>query len=160
MSGRSTSTTRSPITKLGTGSLSAARKAISLIIIGVCTLGSGCQDVATIWTAEARSPDGRWLASAHTEQHGGPGTAGVVTIVYLNRTNVSESPQAVLSFFHDSSLPSQSGQTINLTMKWATPTHLEVTYNGHADLSFQVVKYGGVDISVRDLSSGNSSTSK
>jgi len=38
-------------------------------------------------------------------------------------------------------------------MKWATPTHLEVMYDGRADLGFQVVKYAGIDISVRDLSS-------
>ena len=37
-------------------------------------------------------------------------------------------------------------------MKWATPSHLEVTYDGKADLGLQVVKYSGIDISVRDLS--------
>jgi hypothetical protein len=37
-------------------------------------------------------------------------------------------------------------------MNWLTPSHLEVTYDGHADLDFQVVKYGRVAISVRDLS--------
>jgi hypothetical protein len=136
----------------------AVRIAI-LLIVGVCVL-EGCRDVATIWSAEARSPDGNWLASANTEQHGGPGTAGVETIVYLKQTNVSRLPAAVLSFFHDPSMPSQSGKTINLTMKWATPTHLEVTYDGHADLGLQVVKYSGIDISVRNLSSGTTNTSQ
>lgn len=121
------------------------------LIIGVCIL-QGCQDVATIWSAEARSPDGKWLASAHTEQHGGPGTAGVETVVELKRTDVSRTPEAVLSLFHDPSLPSQSGETIHLTMKWVAPSHLEVTYDGHADIGLQVVKYGGIAISVRDLS--------
>ena len=38
-------------------------------------------------------------------------------------------------------------------MKWETPTHLAVTYDGRAaSLEFQAVKCGGVDISVRDLS--------
>jgi hypothetical protein len=37
-------------------------------------------------------------------------------------------------------------------MKWLTPTHVEVTYDGRGNLDFQVVKYGGVAISVRDLS--------
>jgi hypothetical protein len=37
-------------------------------------------------------------------------------------------------------------------MKWLTPTHLEVTQDGRGDLDFQVAKYGGVAISVRDLS--------
>jgi hypothetical protein len=138
----------------------AISKAISFVIVGICLLGIGCQDVATIWSAEARSPDGNWLASAHTEQHGGPGTAGVETIVYLSRTNVSKPPEAVLSFFHDPSLASQSGKTIDLSMKWPAPTHLEVTYDGHATLGLQVVKYYGVDISVRDLSRETTSTSR
>jgi len=42
---------------------------------------------------------------------------------------------------------------MNLTMKWLTPSHLEVTFSGHPDLNFQVVRYAGIEISVRDLSS-------
>ena len=117
------------------------------MILGVCVLFCGCQDVATIWSAEVRSPDGRWLASAHTEQHGGPGTAGVETIVYVKRTDSTPS-EAVLSLFHDPSMPSQSGETIHLTMKWATPSHLEVTCDGHAEIGLQVIKYGGINISM------------
>jgi hypothetical protein len=37
-------------------------------------------------------------------------------------------------------------------MKWSDRTHLDVTYNGHASVWVQVVKYGGVNISLRDLS--------
>ena len=125
---------------------SAAAMAVSLVLAGVCTLGSGCQDVQTIWSATARSPDGRWVATARTVQHSGPGTAGIVTSVYLARAHDSGSPEEVLGFFHDVS------RTINLTMKWTTPSHLSVTYNEHPDLYFQVVKYGGVEISVQDLS--------
>jgi hypothetical protein len=152
-------TNRGRIIEPGAGGRSAIPKVISLIITGICLLG-GCQDVATIWSAEARSPDGHWLASARTEQHGGPGTAGVETIVYLKGTNVSKPPEAVLSFFHDPSLASQSGETIHLTMKWATPSHLEVTYDGHAALGLQVVKYSGIDISVRDLSNATTNPSR
>ena len=36
-------------------------------------------------------------------------------------------------------------------MNWEL-SHLEVTYYGGANLYFQVVKYGDIDISVRDLS--------
>ena len=48
---------------------------------------------------------------------------------------------------------------MNLNMKWLTPTHLEVTYGAsakpgdHVNLDFQVVKCGGIDISVREVSS-------
>lgn len=134
-------------------SVSAARKAILLLVVGVFASASGCGP-ATIWSAEARSPDGSWLARARTLENSGFGTGAFVTDVYLKRTDASKPPQAILSFWHDSSLASpQSGATINLTMGWAAPTHLEVTYEGHADLSFEVVKYADIDISVRDLSS-------
>jgi hypothetical protein len=45
-----------------------------------------------------------------------------------------------------------AGGTIDLTMKWVTPSHLQVTYGGRADLYFQAVKAFGVNISVQDLS--------
>jgi hypothetical protein len=129
-------------------------RSILLVIVGVCVLGSGgCGDGETTWTAQARSPDGNWLASARTVENGGFGTGAAQTIVYLKQTNVSSPPEAILSFFHDASPASQPGGTIHLTMRWETPSRLEVTYDGHANLSFQVVKYGGIDISVRDLSS-------
>jgi len=38
-------------------------------------------------------------------------------------------------------------------MKWATPSKLDVTYDRHPNLYFQVVKYGGINISARDFSS-------
>jgi hypothetical protein len=41
-------------------------------------------------------------------------------------------------------------------MKWLAPAHLEVTYDGgRASIEFQVVKYSGVEISVRDISGGS-----
>jgi hypothetical protein len=141
-------------------SVSAVRKAILFIIVGVFALGSGCGP-ATIWSAEARSPDGLWLASARTLENAGFGTGAYVTDVYLKRTNVSEPQQPILSFWHDPLLASpQSGATINLTMKWTTPTRLEVAYDGHADLGFQVVKYANIEISVRDRSSKAMSMSR
>jgi hypothetical protein len=138
------------ITRTGSSS-PAIRKAMLFLTISVCAVVSGCRDVATVWSAEARSPDGLWLASARTEQHGGPGNAGVETIVDLKRINDSNPPQHILGFFHD---PNNQSPTINLTMKWVTPSHLEVTYNGRADLDFQAVKFGGVDISVRKIPGG------
>ncbi len=132
--------------KPGIGIRPAIRNPISLTMIVICALLSGCQDVQTIWSAETRSPDGHWLASAHTVQHFGPGTAGIITTVYLKRINDSNPPMEVLAFSHDVRM-------ISLAMNWPTPSHLDVTYNSHtASLYFQVVKCAGVDISVRDLS--------
>jgi len=129
-------------------------KAIFLITIAVCVLGSsGCRSgVEATWTAEARSPDGHWLASARTEEHSGFGTAGVETDVYLKWINGSKPPQLILVFFPQS-------DPINLTMKWVTPSHLDVTYNGRARVDFQVAKISDVDISLRDLSAETTNTS-
>ena len=137
---------RGGIVKLVTGSFCAIRKAISLIIIGFCVLGSACRSaVRTTWTADARSPDGNWLASARTEEHSGFGTGGVETDVYLKWLNGSKPPALIMVFFPQS-------EEVNLTMKWTTPSHLDVTYNGRARVDFQVAKIADVDISLRDLS--------
>jgi hypothetical protein len=123
---------------------------ISVAVILVCVLAAGCRDVATIWSAQSRSPDGQWLAKAQTDQYGGPGTAGVYTNVSLERTSDPRHPADILTLSNETAYP--LGIT-NVEMKWLTPSHLEVGYRGHADLDFQVVKYGGLEISVRDLSS-------
>jgi hypothetical protein len=87
------------------------------------------------------------LASASTEQFGGPGTAYVATTVYLKQN--SQPPVEILEFANDSAYP--PGIT-NVEMNWVNASHLEVTYKGHATLNFQAVKCGGIHISVRDLS--------
>lgn len=111
-----------------------------------------CKDQKTIWTAEARSPDGYRLATASTIQHGGPGNAGLYTYVNLKRTNDSRSPDEILGFDENNATMAQAA-TLNLTMTWTTPSHLNVTYNGRvAELYFQVAKIDGVEISVRDVS--------
>jgi len=140
---------REPMIARPASSSFAIRRAVSLIILGLCMLGLGCREHQTICAAESRTPDGRWLASASTVQHSGPGNAGLYTSVYLKRTNDSSPGEEVLGFSHD---PTSQSSTIELTMTWITPSHLEVDYNGHASVYFQVVKYAGIDISVRDLS--------
>jgi hypothetical protein len=136
------------------------RCATSVVIVAVCGIAlSGCRWSQTTWTANARSPDGLWLAEARTIENSGFGTGAILTVVSLKRTNVWEAPKEILSFWHDPYLASQSGATINLSMKWISPTHLEVTYRGHADLGFQVVKYANIAISVRDLSSETTNNS-
>jgi hypothetical protein len=136
-------------------------KVTSLLVIGICMLDLGCQKGReTIWKAESRSPDGLWLAGAETVQNGGFGSGAIQTSVYLKRINVSRPPMQVLEFSCPGPAPrpyvldnnANAGGTIGLTMKWLTPTHLEVTQDGRGDLDFQVAKYGGVAISVRDLS--------
>jgi len=136
---------------------SAVRILIFLMTAEICFLGTfGCGGEDTIWATEASSPDGRWLASARTVETSGFGTGDIETDVYLKWTKSSKAPVVVLGFVHDST--SQS-KTINLSMKWITPSHLDVTYDGHASVDLQVVKYGDVAISLRDASSATDKTS-
>jgi hypothetical protein len=137
-------------------------KAISLVVIGISDPASGCRptiDSRTLWMADVRSPDGLWIASVRTIQNGGFGSGRIDTAVYLKQSRSSQPPVEVLAF--DCSGPAlrpyvldnaNAGGTIDLTMKWLTPSHLHVTYDKHPDLYFQAVKYDGISISVQDLS--------
>jgi hypothetical protein len=132
--------------------------AIVLVMFGVCTLAAcSCGSEDTIWTAEAPAPDGRWVATAETVETNGLGTGVIVTNVDLKWMRSSSKPEKILVFVHDK--PPES-RTIDISMKWITPSHLDVTYNGRARVDFQVVKCGDVDISLRDLSSTQKSNSQ
>ena len=139
-------------------------KLVSLIIPCIFVLVFGCRptlDDLTVWKAELWSPGGFWIASARTIQNGGFGSAHIETIVYLKQNIASQPQTEVLG--SDCRGPvrrpyvldnvANAGGTINLTMKWVTPSHLGVTYNGDAgNLDSQVVKFASIDISVQDLS--------
>jgi hypothetical protein len=130
-------------------------KAASFLVVGVCIVVSGCKGSEKVWSAEARSPDGNMLASARTIAQSGFGTGYIGTVVYLNRIKGSQPPMEILQLSDDYETPSDE---ISVEMKWLAPTHLELAYKGHRTLDFQAVKCVGVDISVRDLSSGTAST--
>lgn len=85
-----------------------------------------------------------------------------MTSVYLEQAGIPQTRAEVLSFFCKGPVPrpytlddrSNAGGTIDLKMKWLTPAHLEVPYDGReGTLEFQAVRYQGLDISLRDLSS-------
>jgi hypothetical protein len=114
-------------------------------MIGGGLFPSGCKDSAVIYSEEAKSPDGRWLASVSTEQYGGPGTAHLETTVYLKWVLSSTPPIEILSFSNNSAYP--AGAT-KVKMNWVTPSHLNVVYNRNATLDFQAVKCADVSISV------------
>jgi hypothetical protein len=121
---------------------------VCFLAVSVCGL-FGCKDSQTTLEAEARSPDGHWVASAFSTQNGGPGTAGLDMEVYLKRTDVREASTEILGF----SLGGLASHALNLTMKWQSSSRLDVTYNGQAaTLYFQVLKCAGIDILTRDLS--------
>ena len=135
----------------------------------LCILLSGCSP-PTIWRTELKSPDGAWLAIAHTEQNGGFGAASINTIVALKRldgTINSGKPQEIIDF--DCPGPAahayvmdeaNAGGTIHLAMAWLAPSHLQITYDGKADLIFQVARLANIDISVRDTSKAMTSDAR
>lgn len=143
------------------------RKVITPIILGACLLELNCA-APTVWKAEAPSPDAHWIAIARTVQSGGPGNAWIITSVSLQQASASPQPVSVLEFSCQGPVPrpyvldnvANAGGTINLTMRWVTPTHLEVSYSGNPDLYFQAVKYAGIDISVRNASGERTTTSR
>ena len=98
------------------------------------------------WAAESRSPDGNWVATAQTREHGGFGTGGAETTVEIYRSGSSRSRQLVLGF-------ADGGRDIALKLGWDGPRHLIATYAGNPDLLyFEVVKTSGIDISVENAS--------
>jgi len=142
---------------------------ISLIGFGICASVFGCRpslDDLTVWKAEVRSPDGTWIASARTIQNGGFGSAHIDTLVYLTQNNSSQDPTEILAFSCNGPVPrpyvldnvANAGGTIDLTMKWVTPSHLHITFDGSPDLGYQVARYGGISISVQDLSNRSTSS--
>ena len=127
------------------------------LLIGILLFGCSKAPIAT-WSATAPSPDGVWVAEAHSEQGGGFGGDNDVTIVQLRRTAGSQAPIQILLF-------SQEYATISLQMNWVNSSQLNVLYGpssrpgDHVSLDFQAIKCAGVDITARDVSSVSPSIS-
>jgi hypothetical protein len=148
----SESTSYGPIVWSRTCTRTPIRLAMALLILGPCVVAFGCKGSAeTTWSAEAQSPDGKMIARAQTIVNSGFGTGGYASIVSLNWTKGSQNPVNILIF---TDAPAEPENTSVVEMKWLTPTHLELTYKGHRTIGFQAVKCDGIDISVRNLSSG------
>ena len=65
----------------------------------------------------------------------------------LDWTGDSRPAQEVVGFSDEYEAPEKT----MVGMRWTRPTHLEVTYRGPRDLTFQAIKWAGIDISLRDL---------
>lgn len=124
--------------------------AISVLLLCACTLAPSCERSQVIWSSEARSPDGKMIATARAYANGGLGISGSPsTFVYLNWTAGSQSPTEILS------LDDQSDKTEEkeVGMTWLAPNRLELTFTGERQsIEFQAVKCDGIDISARDTS--------
>jgi hypothetical protein len=113
------------------------------LALGICLFVAGCKTTKTTWSAEARSPDGKYVARGRTDVQGGFGTDGLQTTVDLNWTTGSQSATNILTLPDG---PYESERTSVLKMRWLTPTHLELTYTGSQTPLFQAVRSDGVDI--------------
>ena len=126
--------------------LTARRKpslqlALALLLIFVPV---SCSSGKAIWETSAKSPDGRWLATAKSMQYGGFGTDSTETTVSIEEVKGLRSSTRVLAFMDD-------GESLNLTLHWPEANALEVSYVGSPEvLYYQVVKTSGVNISVRN----------
>ena len=89
------------------------------------------------------------IAVARTVVSGGFGTDGYSSTVSLNWTTGSQDPVNILVF---TDAPAEPANTPVVSMKWLSPTHLELTYKGRRTIGFQAVKADDIDISVRDVS--------
>lgn len=113
-----------------------------------CFLGYGCGP-ATTWSTKVLSPNGDWLATAESQQWGGPGNDWDATTVYLRQVNSQLPPIEIFSVSHYFA-------TIHMKMEWVTPTHLKVTYaplkpGDQVGTNFRAIKCGDIAISVREL---------
>ncbi len=132
------------------------------VVIG-CLLAIACvkKEDFIVWKSELKSPDGMWVASADTVQNGGFGSAHIDTSVYLKQAASQQPAIQVLGFSCDGRVPhpyvldnvANRGGTIKLALRWMTPTHLHVTYEGHADIQFQAVRIAGIEMTLENLSS-------
>jgi len=126
---------------------------MTVVTVVACMLLGGCGGASTIWSATSQSPDGNWLALAHTVQYSGPGNNGVETIVEIKELKqiiFFTRSEMVLGFMND-------GASMGLKMNWITPSHLEVVFRDDPKVLYhQVVRTMGVEISVRDLADPSS----
>jgi hypothetical protein len=111
-----------------------------------CLTAVGCDNTKIISSTEASSVDGRWMATAQSVRHSGPGNNDVETQVYLTSTNTKKKVE-ILGFAHDPTLTSNS---IDLKLVWQTPTLLQVTYTNHPKVYLQEREVGGVAISTEE----------
>jgi hypothetical protein len=133
------------------------QRILTVVTVLACVLLGGCGEDPTLWSATLLSPDGNWIAVAHTVLHSGPGANGAETIVEIKQTKVRifdrmfrKTSTRVLAFAND-------GASMGLKMNWATPSHLDVVFRDDPEmLYYHVARTSGVEISVRDLADPSS----
>ena len=127
-------------------------KVLSCLLALTCLLG--CSN-NVVWRHEVPSPDGKWSAIAETHQTGGWGSGygwTTVSLKYLKDNNGE--PFAILQYASDGSTTKAyvlSDENIDrfLAIQWNDGNHLELTYTGKTEPDLELVKYGGVSITIQ-----------
>lgn len=124
------------------------RRAALWLCVSAMLIVSGCHDSPTItWKSEQPSPDGHWVAVAHSEIIGNFGGQYDQTLVQLKEVGRQSPENTILILSHEY-------KDIILSMNWDTPSHLSIRYResprpgDHVDINFQAIKCGNVTISV------------
>ena len=130
-------------------------RAILLLSLGLCVFLSGCKKDPPVSSAESKSPDGKLVATAHTFANSGFGGGPPTTFVYLSWVAGLQSPTLILSLTGGS----DAAVDANVEMKWLNSNHLELKYKENQNVDFQAIKWGNVDLSLRDDKSEKSQTS-
>ena len=131
------------------------RRVTLFLTLGLCVALSGCKKDPPVSSAESKSPDGKLVATAHTFANSGFGGGPPTTFVYLSWVAGSQSPTLILSLTGGSDVAVDA----NVEMKWLNSTHLELKYKESQSVDFQAIKWGKVDLSLRDGRSEKSQTS-
>lgn len=122
------------------------------VAIGMLFILSSCGgNSVTLWSVEAKSPRGDWIAQASTLQSSGLGAAAVGTGVYLKKIGGLHPSIQVLGFSNYSAYP--AGST-SVKLIWMNNSHLDVIYNQNAKLNFQEAKVDGVEVTVHQVKPG------
>jgi len=136
--------------------IESIRRTASVLIAGVWLSTAGCHGCDTTWSVKVGSPDGKVVATARTVACSGFGTGMIVTDVFLNWSGDRRPAQEVMGFSDEYEAPEKT----MVGLQWLTPTHLEVTYRGPRDVTFQAIKWATVEISLRDLAAEPSSVAR
>jgi hypothetical protein len=128
----SQSATRSPVRRAHSHVRSAiVRQATCVLAVSLLVLASCETNPVVIASTNVSSPDGEWIATAHTDQYSGPGNAGFYEIVSLRRTaGIRDRTKILLLDVGESAPP------IVIKMVWLTNSHLEIQYNEPATVDF------------------------
>jgi hypothetical protein len=92
----------------------------------------------------SKSPDGKWIADAITQQDNRPGHSGARTAVYLKSTTDPDAKASVLVF--PDAAPKEKDK-IHISFLWSDGT-LDVLLSRTPTFETQVTRYAGINITV------------